>query len=85
MIRCLKEVFTKWEEMIEHKNGEAVSSDGHDDGGISAGADHPASGAPEQPKRDHPRPKTSKTHIPNQFELFDSDSNPGPGPCSESM
>jgi hypothetical protein len=85
IIRCLKEVFTKWEEMIEHKNGEAVSTDGHDDGGISAGADHPASRAHEHPKRDHPRPKTSKTHIPNQFELFGSDSSLGPGPCSESL
>jgi hypothetical protein len=32
IIRCLKEVFTKWEEMIAHEIGGAASTDGQDDG-----------------------------------------------------
>jgi hypothetical protein len=86
IIRRLKEVMTKWEEMIKHENGRAVRLEAHADGCISAGADQPASRPYVHSKHDHTRRKTSKKTLnSSQLELLYFDSNSTPDPCSESM
>jgi ParB-like chromosome segregation protein Spo0J len=83
IIRCLKEVMTKWEEMIAHENGRAVKLEGHADGRISTGADQPTPKGYMQFKPNHTGRKPSKKILNSrQLDLLDADSGSKDRDCS---